>query len=734
MKSTVARQPASKHPATSQGATRPPISRRLSEPILGLQGMLGNQAIQWRASACPMLALCPTGGACHECAHRRRGGSDLDDQESPPREPQVASTPNQTQSSSIDFVEQSPQHECTDCMGQEGDHAAAKSPAALATTPQDLDDLPGSSRPETRLAQDVPTNTPDSSHARSTGEQLKESSPPLRSPDLPAENAKSMDTAAPAEPAVDREPGESLSSNRPLQETAVGRSPSTAQDSGQPDSDRSNAPRPSADESVTSHSAVQPPIAEDTDVDLRPGQMKRSEFLSSLRTAVTATAERTLSGTGRSARDCPYIDYWFGFYSGKSTRYLLRAIRHYSPAAAVSETAEDVISHICEHVRTAVETWVQTGHITGVPEGVPLNLPGSAGEDASVSRSVQVLFKGREGGPRAGSDPQAIRSQLGSGRAMDGVARSRMESAFGSDFSGVRVHTDAKAATVADTLNARAFTIGNDIAFGGGEYTPGTPVGDALLAHELAHVVQQGRATDSPAQGGGPGYQDLEHDADQSSSMAVLSLWSRAKGGLAGFRQKAIPRLRSGVTMQRCSRSSPQLSASIDTGPTAGNCGDVNFIIKWSISANAAANGGYVVQDVNFRWSTKDCSDVPVPNPDPRTSPLKYYEAWRVAPNSKTLSPVSTDTFFWPGNNPWAGPSTKGNLSITATAKYHDNVASLPAHMIVNNPNTFAGGLWSSLTDPSLGGDVSAGVNHSLTTHWACCPGTNKTIIDGHDP
>ena len=141
------------------------------------------------------------------------------------------------------------------------------------------------------------------------------------------------------------------------------------------------------------------------------------------------------------------------------------------------------------------------------------------------------------------------------------------------------------------------------------------------------------------------------------------------------------------------------------------------------------------MQDVLFNWTTNDCTGAAVPNPDPRTSPLRYYEAWRVAPNSSTLSPTDTDTFFWPGSSPWAGPGTKGNLSISATARYHDNVASLPAHMIVNNPATFAGGLWSSITDPGLAGEQSDPLPHSLGTHWDCCtsPGSN-TVIDDHTP
>src|SRR5206468_3817075 len=80
---------------------------------------------------------------------------------------------------------------------------------------------------------------------------------------------------------------------------------------------------------------------------------------------------------------------------------------------------------------------------------------------------------------------------LGPGRPLDGAARARMEPAFGYDFSRVRVHSDGHAAEAARGLHAHAFTYGNAVVFGAGRYQPGEPTGDALLAHELAHVVQQ---------------------------------------------------------------------------------------------------------------------------------------------------------------------------------------------------------------------------------------------------
>ena len=67
-----------------------------------------------------------------------------------------------------------------------------------------------------------------------------------------------------------------------------------------------------------------------------------------------------------------------------------------------------------------------------------------------------------------------------------------MESRFGHDFSGVRVHSDGAAAQSARDVSASAYTVGNNIVFGAGQYSPGSGAGRHLLAHELAHVVQQG--------------------------------------------------------------------------------------------------------------------------------------------------------------------------------------------------------------------------------------------------
>jgi hypothetical protein len=77
------------------------------------------------------------------------------------------------------------------------------------------------------------------------------------------------------------------------------------------------------------------------------------------------------------------------------------------------------------------------------------------------------------------------------GQPLDTSTRGFMEPRLGRDLSGVRVHSDSKAAVSATAVRSLAFTVGNDIVFGEGQYAPGTREGRWLLAHELAHTVQQ---------------------------------------------------------------------------------------------------------------------------------------------------------------------------------------------------------------------------------------------------
>lgn len=88
-----------------------------------------------------------------------------------------------------------------------------------------------------------------------------------------------------------------------------------------------------------------------------------------------------------------------------------------------------------------------------------------------------------------------INAIRGGGMPLSESERAFFEPRFSHDFGQVRLHTDALAAEAARALNARAFTVGRDVVFGSGHYSPGTSKGQKLMAHELTHVIQQGRGT-----------------------------------------------------------------------------------------------------------------------------------------------------------------------------------------------------------------------------------------------
>jgi hypothetical protein len=84
-----------------------------------------------------------------------------------------------------------------------------------------------------------------------------------------------------------------------------------------------------------------------------------------------------------------------------------------------------------------------------------------------------------------------INALHGGGQPLSPSSRAFFEPRFGHDFSQVRVHSDTRAADTAKVVNARAFTVGRDVVFGAGQYTPDSQGGRRLMAHELTHVVQQ---------------------------------------------------------------------------------------------------------------------------------------------------------------------------------------------------------------------------------------------------
>jgi len=122
-------------------------------------------------------------------------------------------------------------------------------------------------------------------------------------------------------------------------------------------------------------------------------------------------------------------------------------------------------------------------------------------------KTVQRKAAGR--GLASGEAPPIVQDALSSpGRPVDAATRVFMERRFGRDFGDVRLHTDAKAAESARAVDARAYTVGRDIVFASGQFTPETIAGKHLLAHELVHTIQHqsqpSRSCSPPAAGAKP--------------------------------------------------------------------------------------------------------------------------------------------------------------------------------------------------------------------------------------
>jgi Domain of unknown function (DUF4157) len=127
-----------------------------------------------------------------------------------------------------------------------------------------------------------------------------------------------------------------------------------------------------------------------------------------------------------------------------------------------------------------------------VADQVMRRTPHSAAAHAPIS----IQRMGSSGGSFEGDVPDSVKRTLsGAGRALDASLSADMGARFGRDFSHVRVHQGGLAEQSARDVNARAYTVGRDVVFGAGEFAPGSQAGQRLIAHELAHVAQQGGAT-----------------------------------------------------------------------------------------------------------------------------------------------------------------------------------------------------------------------------------------------
>jgi hypothetical protein len=152
---------------------------------------------------------------------------------------------------------------------------------------------------------------------------------------------------------------------------------------------------------------------------------------------------------------------------------------------AANDPAEREADAIARQVVASLSSGGSSAAATKAPSGIARAIHRRATPGAAPI--------GPEGGEVDASTEQALNS-AGSGAALAEPVRRKMETAFGADFSGVRVHTGSSAESLNRSLGAEAFTTGSDIFFRSGMPDASSSSGQELLAHELAHTVQQGAA------------------------------------------------------------------------------------------------------------------------------------------------------------------------------------------------------------------------------------------------
>jgi hypothetical protein len=331
------------------------------------------------------------------------------------------------------------------------------------------------------------------------------------------------------------------------------------------------APNPSPAEG---HGGAQAPglIVEDS-AEPAPHQQRRSAFTAAVRAAIAGAVSEAASGTPWTPPSDVELDVQLAPYSGLDAAGLEQAVKRDAPAAADATTAAGMIPPIGARTRAAAQA-----EISAAAEQVPDVATQVAQGAASILRGiVSILLKRR--GDRRGLPPALgdIVRRLGPGQPLDGGVRAQLEPAIGGDLAGVRVHADGVAAGLSDELDARAFTVGGHVAFGRDEYQPGTPVGDALLAHELAHVAQQ---ADGPVEEGMT--EAVETDADRVAAHAVGMLWGAGAAAQQLLAGSGPVQVRAGAGLRRCSRKpvdppNMQFVIPSDTAPLSSPGEEITF-------------------------------------------------------------------------------------------------------------------------------------------------------------
>jgi outer membrane protein OmpA-like peptidoglycan-associated protein len=245
-------------------------------------------------------------------------------------------------------------------------------------------------------------------------------------------------------------------------------------------------------------------------------------------------------------------------------------------------------------------------------------------------RSLTHRFIGADWNDSAGEAPADV------GMAPASHVRAQVEATTGGDLSAARVHTGAESQAEASALRARAFTVGSDIHFAAGQYQPGTPAGDALIAHELVHTLQQG--------GGEPTAQLKASDVSQEGDAAEVEADRIAHAAVSGAATRMAPVARAAPiarTPETLSGNPAELTDASGTATTSHRAVTLGDSVNPPAAATAA---GAETRTANVRPIATETSPLHLEPPSTPAATSVFEE--QAAPSSPPPTGFSSVTGF----------------------------------------------------------------------------------------
>jgi hypothetical protein len=173
-------------------------------------------------------------------------------------------------------------------------------------------------------------------------------------------------------------------------------------------------------------------------------------------------------------------------------------------ARATLQSPKTVLSSQVSPDSTEEQSPIETPHVPSEPHHefdfsrIPLHAPSSTAATSTETESIDPDEQVTSVHTSATNEPIQTPHPMhlsNNAQPLEEATRAFMEPHFGHSFGRVRLHTDERATHIAQAVDARAFTLGQDICFGAGAYQLDSPRGQTLLAHELTHTIQQSTNT-----------------------------------------------------------------------------------------------------------------------------------------------------------------------------------------------------------------------------------------------